>query len=366
VQWLIQDSSAVQLSPAGVAAWTPRVAVDSNGGAVAIWVQYDGGLRARVWGSRWDGSGWGIPQQISTNGAADASVPELGSDAVGNAIAVWHQGNGSANHFDVCASQLSAGGNWSSPFFLSDGSNSAYNPRVSMNGMGDAWVVWSQDQGDGSLSNVPRDTWARRYHASSWGIPTQVNSISGATNHVKGQIAIGMDSNGNSVALWIQSGTPGSGTRLLWAARHPAGGAWGAAEIVSTTALGDAFDPEIALDAAGHAVAVWQQQDGASASIAFSECDWGAVWSTPQLVSSGADAFDPQVAIDQGEVASILWYQTEASGVTVQSCTIHAGVPSSPTPRDTFSVDPYLYFPIPRVAANGAGTVSIVWGLGEM
>ena len=71
---------------------------------------------------------------------------------------------------------------------------------------------------------------------------------------------IAFDASGNALAVWDQF----DGTRRnIWANRYTAGTGWGTAQLIETNA-GDAIDSQIAFDASGNAIAVWQQQsDGA-------------------------------------------------------------------------------------------------------
>ena len=76
------------------------------------------------------------------------------------------------------------------------------------------------------------------------------------------QVAI--DTNGNALAVWRQS----DGTRYnIWANRYTAGTGWGTAALIETDNAGNAFDPQVAIDTNGNALAVWQQYDGTRYNI---------------------------------------------------------------------------------------------------
>ena len=84
----------------------PQVAVDPEGNAIAVWYQYDGALD-HVWSNRYEaGSGaWGTAGKIETDNTYNAQYPQVVLDVEGNAIAVWHQWDGTrwnvwANRFD--------------------------------------------------------------------------------------------------------------------------------------------------------------------------------------------------------------------------------------------------------------------------
>jgi hypothetical protein len=58
------------------------------------------------------------------------------------------------------------------------------------------------------------------------------------------------------------------GTRYsIWSNRYVAGTGWSAAELIETDSAGSAGNPQVAVDSAGNAVAVWEQHDGTRNNI---------------------------------------------------------------------------------------------------
>jgi len=79
-------------------AYYPKIAIDANGNAVAVWSQYDG-TRLNIWANRYvAGTGWGTAALIETDNAGAAVLPRVAMDANGNAIAVWVQFDGTRNN----------------------------------------------------------------------------------------------------------------------------------------------------------------------------------------------------------------------------------------------------------------------------
>jgi hypothetical protein len=74
---------------------------------------------------------------------------------------------------------------------------------------------------------------------------------------------IAFDASGNAVAIWAHS----DGARFNVRANRFSGGAWGTAQLIETDNASDAGNARIAFDAAGDAVAVWTQSDGARLNI---------------------------------------------------------------------------------------------------
>jgi hypothetical protein len=82
----------------------PQIAVDSVGNAIAVWNQSDG-TRNNIWANRFNGTSWGTAELLETDNADGAFSPQIAFDSSGNAIAVWNQSDGNrvniyANRFD--------------------------------------------------------------------------------------------------------------------------------------------------------------------------------------------------------------------------------------------------------------------------
>ena len=75
------------------AAPAPRVATDSAGKAIAVWMQHDG-TRDNIWANRYvPGTGWGTAGAIET-GSGNARNPAVALSGAGDAVVVWEQTDG--------------------------------------------------------------------------------------------------------------------------------------------------------------------------------------------------------------------------------------------------------------------------------
>ena len=119
--------------------------MDPDGNAIAVWKQYDG-TRYNILANRYTfGSGWGTAGLIETDNAGDATYPQVAMDQDGNAIVVWMQYDGTrnniwANHFD---------GNtytWGMAQLIeTDNAGDAMYPQIAMDPLtGYAVAVWQQ------------------------------------------------------------------------------------------------------------------------------------------------------------------------------------------------------------------------------
>ena len=228
----------------------PEIAMDATGNAIAVWYQYDG-ERNNIWSNRFTaGGGWGAATLIETNNVGSAFLPQIALDASGNAIAVWYQSDGARD--DIWSNRFTAGSGWGAATLIETNNDGhASAPEIVLDGNGNGIAVWYQY--DGVRNNI----WSNRYTAGSgWGAATliETNNTGNATDP---QIA--MDASGNAIAVWDQF----DGVRNnIWSNRYTAGSGWGAARLIETDNAGAASLPQIAMNANGNAAAVWYQFDG--------------------------------------------------------------------------------------------------------
>ncbi len=178
----------------------------------------------------------------------------------------------------------------------------AYSPQVAMDGNGNAIAVWSQT--DGPNDNIL----ANRYiSATGWGGATliETNNLGNASGP---QVA--MDDGGNAIVVWSQ--TNGI-KKSIWANRYRSGmgAGWDKAGLLEVKDLGDASYPQVGMDSYGNAIAVWSQYDGANDNIWANRYLFGMDWGTPELfnINNSEDAYDPDVAVDRDGSAIAVWRQ---------------------------------------------------------
>ncbi|MCH8843724.1 MAG: hypothetical protein IID61_12240 [SAR324 cluster bacterium] len=133
----------------------PRVALDDSGNGMAVWIQADAAnseFFESVFAARFDGSTvtWSVPVKISTLAAA-AKMPDVDFDAAGNAYAVWAQSDTGPDSIFSARYDVSSD-TWEPPVSVESETQAAKEPRIAVNGVGDAMVVWIQFNG---VNDVP-------------------------------------------------------------------------------------------------------------------------------------------------------------------------------------------------------------------
>lgn len=282
-------------------AFEPQIAIDADGNAIAVWYQFDGAL-FNVWSNRFTpDSGWGTPELIETSNDSPAIDPQIAMDAGGNAVAVWMQFDGT--RYNLQANRFTSSSGWGiAQLIETDNAGEAVEPRMAMNANGDAIVVWYQF--DGTRYNI----WANRFtSASGWDIAQLIETDDGDAGYP--QIAI--DANGNAIAVWHQYD---GAHNNIWSSRFTSSTGWSAAQLVETDNTGDAYDPQIAIDAGGNAIAVWRQYDGTHFNIWANRFTPAAEWGTAQLIETdnAGDASRPRIALDSSGNAIAVWAQSDS------------------------------------------------------
>ena len=308
-------AALIETNDSGVAI-EPQVTFDAFGNAVAVWMQYDDvSGRYNIWSNRYTASTglWGTAVAISNN-VGSAQSPQVAVDANGNAIAVWHQDDG---HTNIYTNRYTAStGLWGIAALLeTNDAGYAYYPQVAIDAYGNAIVVWYQNVG------YPYNIWSNRYTAStnSWSGAAKIETNT-AGNALNPQIAI--DANGNVVAVWQQYDDVAS-RYDIWSNRYTAStGIWSTASPIETDNAGWATQPQVVFDTSGNAVAVWMQSDGSRYNI----------WSNRYIASTGlwgmavlletdntGDANNPQIAVDAHGNAVAVWMQSDGSRYNIWS-----------------------------------------------
>ncbi len=289
--------------------------------------------------------------------ALQSEDPSAAMDASGQTVVAWSQISGPHRVIEV--QWLLTG---SSPAALSDPTVDAWTPKVGLDGSGNALVVYSQYDG-GTQAHV----WARRNTGNGWSAPVQVsqNALADASAPF-----LGCDASGQAWVLWHQ----GNGVANhfdIWGARFSSG-AW-ATPVRLSDGVKSAYNPRIAMNASGQALAVWTQaQDDGSVSNGPQDT-WsstyavGGSWSAPQQINSvdGAHATVygvTAIATDALGRGVALWIQVDATGTGAFQCWAAAYQPGSgwaTAQQVSLSGGGDSY--APSVALDAQGTAMAVW-----
>ncbi len=227
----------------------PQVAVDADGDAVFTWaLDYESGQSVQT-RARSAGGVLSPVQTLSDASGLDAFQPQVAVDADGDAVFTWRRGDG-ANNQRVQARARSAVGTLSAVQNLSDVGQSAYDPQVAVDATGDAVFTWLRYDGTDDRAQ------ARARFAGGALSPVQTLSPSGGSAD---EARVAVDADGDAVFTWRRFNP--NFVYQVQARTRSAVGALGAVQSLSGGVTYSAYYPQVAVDATGDAIAVWQRVD---------------------------------------------------------------------------------------------------------
>lgn len=272
-----------------------KLAGNEAGDAMAVWKEEshpNGSAVDNVWYARYTPlGGWQAPGLVENNTVANAGGQDVAMDEAGNAIVVWLEQD--VTVFHLYANRYDAVANsWSGPQLIEDLAGSAESPRIAINASGDAVVVWTQD---GTI-------WANRYDfdpgigAGSWLIlPEQVQQTVG--NSLLPDVTI--DAAGNAIAVWVLQDINDD----AYANRFDAGtGSWSDADESLEAAGGRVYEIytlvfhgiRVAGDPLGNAIVIWGQDSEEVIPVIDIRANRYSVtdgsWSGPETIDDQTDS----------------------------------------------------------------------------
>ena len=119
----------------------PSIGIDEDGNMLVTWVQYEMSAPS-IWAMRYDVvDGWSAPEKIGDSGMY--GMPVLAVNADGDAICAWSHDNASTTYVEVWSCTYASGTGWNAPLLSGHSSSSDHeDPQVAIDGRGNAAVVW--------------------------------------------------------------------------------------------------------------------------------------------------------------------------------------------------------------------------------
>jgi hypothetical protein len=234
-----------------MAARSPQIALDPQGGATVVWEQdFSGAIESST---RSSAGIWSAPVTLSASGVLGA-WPQVAVDSQGNATAVWAGRASDGRPVGLQSRRIQtatrpAGGTWSAPVSISKaGHRLVQDPQIAVSPQGEATVIWQRSNGDYLVVQG-----ATRPAGGGWSRPVDIT-----TGHGRGgqHLQLVVDSWGNATAIWEGYDTRPGPHFVIQAAKHSPAGAWSRPTDISrwTRSLSE---PQIAVDSQGRSTALW-------------------------------------------------------------------------------------------------------------
>jgi hypothetical protein len=226
-----------------------------------------------------------------------------------------------------------------------------------MDPSGSAVAVWQHD-GQGGQSEV----WAAAYMpAGGWQAAVPPDSdFAGDTF----EPSIAMDASGNAMAVWVRV-ADNQGT--VAAARHTPTGGWGSVTRIDDDQIGYPSAPQVAMDPDGNATAIWNGDDGERGNAFASRFTVDGSWGAPENIDDRApgSAYGHRIAMDAKGNAIAVWRQEEEdqedwpSRIWANRFTPASGWEVEPSRIE--SLDGAGRSRAPAISVNARGEAVVVW-----
>ncbi|MFQ5416365.1 MAG: exo-alpha-sialidase [Myxococcota bacterium] len=334
------------------------------------------------------GISWSAAAALNNNAASDAgkdSKPDVAVDDVGNWVVAWRStedlGGVLGTDVDILSATSSdAGVSWTGPVSVNPiaeidiGTDTL--PNVATDDSGLWMVAWESDEDGGGSAGLDRDI----LFTTGLGPDSDGDGLIDAIEaHVHGTdphdpdtdddgFSDGEEIDGGSDPLDVNSVPLGVGVPFVL-------------NDDAASDDGDDVRAQVATDAAGTWLVVWQSTDtlsgtiGGDADILFARSsDDGAIWSSPAVVNTNAGGdsgidFVPALASDGAGTWIVVWYSNDPLGGTLGS-DVDILVARSTDGGATWSAPQKLNQNAdtdagvdahPQIAADGSGNWVVVW-----
>lgn len=314
--------------PLGYGLWNygsqPRVAVDSRGVVHAVWTAevVNDNFASVFYANKLPGGSWSAPVKLS--GDVLAGSPDITVDGANNLHVAW---SGFRAYYTVKPSD----GDWSAPAYVSD----SYMDNLRI--MADRW---------GSVHLIGQDLGGIVYAVRSKGQWSPLSLIAAGGSYP----SLVVDHHGTVHALWAWY--DGFERWMVNYSSKPKDGLW---SPVMRASSGDAWMPDLAVDAVGTLHGVWGTL-GPTATVEYRNKPLGANWSVPLTVALGSQ---PRVVARHGQVGVVYFNAPSIEDSYEIFYTGKVGVanwsePVMLSPQGNWSIAPHL-------VAEPDGVLHVVW-----
>jgi hypothetical protein len=247
----------------------PKIATDAAGNFVVVWESEAQDLTSYgVFGRRFDSAGNPLGSDFQVNSYLTGShrYPAIAADAGGNFVVVWHSGVQDAGGYGVFGRRFDSAGNPLGSDFQVNSYTTGLQlyPAIARNSGGSFVVAWTSLGQDGSYGGV----FGRRFDSAGSPLGSEFRINSHTTGDQRSP-AIALDAGGNFVVAWNGYNQDGSGSGVFGHRFDPGGSPLGSDFQINSYITGTQAYAEIATDASGNFVVVWESngQDGSSYGV---------------------------------------------------------------------------------------------------
>jgi hypothetical protein len=335
------------LSPFGPEVRSPQVASDADGDTIVVWERFDGS-NWRIEARRITGSASQFPGSVTglmtlSPPGRDAHNPQVATDAGGNAVVAWERFHGT--YWRVEARSISRVGALGPLTTLSPNGGDAHAPAVASDAGGGAVVAWEGPRtGPAQTSHIQ----ARSVSVRGLG-PIMDLSADGQDGF---RVQLASDADGDAIAVWDRAG-------VIQARRISPPRTLGPIQNLGAPGANTA---QVAIDADGDALAAWYLPAAGLSRVEARTISAAGVLGPVRDLSGNVGADDVQVASDADGERVAVWEVLGTSPPRVQARTVSAaGVLGPIQTLSTSASEPERGGVNPQIASDADGDAIAVW-----
>ncbi len=235
----------------------------------------------------------------------------IAADESGNLYVAWQQRNTTAEDYAIYFSKYDGSG-WSDPVNLTGNDLENEEVSIEVNDQEDVFLIWNTD------SESEPSQWVLSIRSSdggtTWSNPPDTLSSSdgsiGGTSIESARVAMARGSNGKMVCTWFE--VPDAGISEEIFANQFDGISWGEEQLVSGITTAASRYPSAAIDAADNIYIVWRpnlpQRSLVLKKKAWNEVSWPAAVDT--VVGQGYSTLRPFMTIDENDNLYVAYTRT--------------------------------------------------------
>ncbi len=316
----------------------PQIAIDATRGVHVVWAS-DAGL---YYAHRNQDGIWSSPEEISYGHGATI-LPRLAVDGNGTVHVAWSEDITGSNGWEVCYTQRTTNGVWSSPEILSNGPGSGWLHNMAVDRTGVAHLIWHE----------PASFYARRSLDGHWSDPVQF-----APGYDPKEEQLVAEENGVVHAVFSHD------YNILYYLQSPGDGTWSAPYLITPNGH-SVRQPYLIIAPDGSLHCVWKEfsESYGYHQLFYAHTEGDGTWSTPQRLSNSPhyDKYGSQLAADRTGVLHAMWYTYDYSNGGQSIYYAWRGIEGTWSEPEAIFLSPLYGVEDPKLAVDRQGTVHVAW-----
>ena len=369
------------------------VAMDADGDFIVAWESRNqDGSSYGVFARRYNANGTALDNsdvQINAYTSSRQEDPSVAMDTDGNYVVAWMSGNAygtqqDGDKFGIYARRYQADG---TALDASDVQINTYTtntqrfPSVAMDATGDFVVAWESGYyyGSGNQDGDLLGVFARRFHADGTALDPSDIQVNTYTTSYQRAASVAMDADGNFVVAWQSRNQDGSNWGI-YAQRYEAPAPpvsftervpIGSETQVNTYTTANQLFPDVATDADGDYVIVWQgnQQDGFGYGVFGQRFDTDGTAAGMEFrvnIATAQNQDEAAVAMDAAGNFIVVWESSDDDENGIFARRYQADGTALDAGDVRINVTTQFNQTTPTVAMDAAGNYVVAWTSGTM